>query len=93
MCVCVCVIGISRKNTTKRIKEPEKNRTTRTYNKNNPEIFKEIIKNLELKNKDKIKEILDNPKILKEYSSLLHSEKTQHNELPNAIINDAKYVI
>ena len=61
------------------------------------------MKNLEeLKSKAKIKEILDTtkiiksqrqPKILKEYSPLLHSEKTQHKELPNAIINDAKYVI
>ena len=35
----------------------------------------------------------DNPKILKELSSLLHSEKTQRKGLPNAIINDVKYVI
>ena len=56
----------------------------------------------ELKNKDKINEILDTtkiiksqrqPKIWKEYSPLLHSEKTQHKELTNAIINDVKYVI
>ena len=56
-----------------------------TFNKNNPEVFKEIMKNLkELENNDKIKEILDttkikhrdNPKIWKEYSPLLHSEKT-----------------
>ena len=32
-------------------------------------------------------------KILKEYSPLLHSVKIQHNELPNTIINDAKYDI
>ena len=70
------------------------------YNKNNPELFTEIIKNLQLKNKDKIKEIQqkkskarDNPKILTEYSPLLHSLKTQHKELPNAIINEAKYDI
>ena len=73
------------------------------YNKNNPEQFTEIMKNQEeLENKDGIKEILDttkiikirdNPKILEEYSPLLHSEKTQHKELPNAIINDAKYGI
>ena len=56
----------------------------------------------ELKNKDKIKEILDtkqiiktrdNPKIFKEYLPLLHSEKTLHKGLQNAIINDVKYVI
>ena len=56
----------------------------------------------ELKNKNKMIEILDttknlkardNLKTLKEYSPLLHSEKTQHKKLPNAIINDAKYVI
>ena len=73
------------------------------YNKNNPELFTEMMKNIEeLKNKDKIKEILDtkkslkareNQKILKEYSPLLHSEKTQHKELLNAIINYVKYVI
>ena len=49
-----------------------------TYNKNNPELFTEIMKNLEeFKNNDKIKEILDitkvikshrHAKILKEYS-------------------------
>ena len=32
----------------------------------------------------------DNPKILKEYSPLLHSEKTQYKGLSNAIINDLK---
>ena len=56
----------------------------------------------ELKNKNKMIEILDttknlkardNLKTLKEYSPLLQSEKTQHKKLPNAIINDAKYVI
>ena len=37
-----------------------------TYNKNNPELFTEIMKNLEeLKNKDKIKETLDTIKIIK----------------------------
>ena len=30
----------------------------------------------------------NNPKILKEYSPLLHSGKIQHKELPNAIIKD-----
>ena len=71
-----------------------------TYNKNDPELFTEIMKNLEeLKNNDKIKEIQkslkarDNPKILKEYSPLLHSEKTQYKESTNAIINYAKYDI
>ena len=42
--------------------EPEKT----TYNKSNPKLFTEIMKNLEeLKNKDKIKEILDTTKIIK----------------------------
>ena len=37
-----------------------------TYNKNNPELFTEIMKNQEqIKNKDKIKEILDTAKIIK----------------------------
>ena len=36
-----------------------------TYNKNNPVQFTEIRKNLELKNMDKIKEILDITKIIK----------------------------
>ena len=36
-----------------------------TYNKNNPEQFTEIIKYLEFKNYDKIKEILDTTKIIK----------------------------
>ena len=36
------------------------------YNKNNPELFTEIMKDLdELKNRDKIKEILDTTKIIK----------------------------
>ena len=48
---------------------------------------------LELKNKDKIREILDTTKIIKEYSPFLHSQKPQPKELPNAVINDAKYVI
>ena len=45
--------GISRKNTPKRIKEPEKTQQRKnlayvaTYNKNNPELFTEIMKNLE----------------------------------------------
>ena len=74
-----------------------------TYNKNNPELFIEIMKNLEeLKNKEKIKEILDTTKIIKSQRQpknlkrILTSstfEKTQHKDLPNAIINDAKCVI
>ena len=36
-----------------------------TYNKNNPELFTEIIKNLELKNKNKIKGIQDTTKVIK----------------------------
>ena len=35
----------------------------------------------------------DKPRILKEYSTFLQSEKKQYKELPNAIVNDAKYVI
>ena len=59
-----------------------------TNNKNNPELFTEIIKNLEkIENKDKIKKILDTtkiikslgqPKNMKKKSPLLHSEK-KHN--------------
>ena len=42
-----------------------------TYNKNNPELFKEIIKNLkELKNNDKIKEILESTKVIKSQRQL-----------------------
>ena len=62
-----------------------------------------MVKNLEeLKNNDIIKEILNTtkviksqkqPKILKGYSPLLHSEKTQYKGLPNAIINDVKNII
>ena len=61
------------------------------------------MKNLEeLKNNDKIKEILDTtkiiinqrqPKNLKRISPLLHLEKTQHKRLPNAVISGVKYVI
>ena len=64
-----------------------------TYNKNNPELFIEIIKNLEeLENKDKIKEILDKTKIMKSQRQpknlkrILTSStfgETQHKELPN----------
>ena len=37
-----------------------------TYNKNNPEVFTEILKKLEeIENQDKIKEILDTTKIIK----------------------------
>ena len=37
-----------------------------TYNKNNPELFREIMKNLEeIENKDKIKEILNTTKMIK----------------------------
>ena len=36
-----------------------------TYNKNNPELFTEIMKNLEEIKKDKIKDILDKTKIIK----------------------------
>ena len=60
-----------------------------------------MIKNLELKNNGKIKEILDterslkaidNSKILKEYSPLLDLEKTPYKELPNAKKKKLKYV-
>ena len=74
-----------------------------TKHKSNSELFTKIMKILEeLKNKDKIKEILDTTKIiknqrqpqnLKRISPLLHSEKTQHKELLNAIINYSKFVI
>ena len=67
------------------------------------ELFTEIMKNLEeLKAMTKSRKYYiqqksfkarENPKILKEHSPLLNSEKTQHKGLPNAIINDAKYVI
>ena len=60
------------KNTPKRIKEPKKHNNEKrlvyvaTYNKNNPELFTEIMKNLEeIQNEDKIKEILDTTKIIK----------------------------
>ena len=37
-----------------------------TYNKNNPELFTEIVfKNLELKSTDKIKGIIDTTKVIK----------------------------
>ena len=61
-----------------------------TYSKNNPELFTEVTKNLELKINDKIKEILGitkiikiqrQPKNLKKYSLLLHLGNTQHMEL------------
>ena len=65
-----------------------------TYNKNNPELFSEIMKNLEeSENKDKIKEILDTTKMIKSQRQpknqkrILTSStfrKTQHKELPNA---------
>ena len=42
-----------------------------TYDKNNSELFTEIIKNLEqLKNNDRIKNILDPPKLLKARDNL-----------------------
>ena len=84
------MVGISRKN-PKRIKQPQKYNNEKslayitTHDKNNPELYTEILKNLEeIENKDKIKEILDTTKIIKsqrqtkiwkEFSSLLHSEK------------------
>ena len=61
------------------------------------------MKNLEeIENKDKIKEIQDTTKIIKSQrqpknlKKILMSStfgKTQHRELPNEKINDAKYVI
>ena len=36
-----------------------------TYNKNNPKLFTEITENLELKNNDNIKKILDTTKVIK----------------------------
>ena len=38
-----------------------------TYNKINPEIFTEIIKNLKLKNNNRIKNILDTTKVIKNH--------------------------
>ena len=62
------------------------------------------MKNLEeIENKDKIIEILDTTKIIKSQRQHKHlkriltsytfGKKTQHKELPNAKINDEKYVI
>ena len=62
------------------------------------------MKNLEeLKNKDRIQEIQGTTKIIKrkrqpkhikkKFSSLRHSEKAQYKRLPNAIMNNAKYVM
>ena len=60
------------------------------------------MKNLEYKNKDKIKEILTTAKIsksqrqTKNLTRILTSstfEKTHHKVLLSAVINDAKYVI
>ena len=78
------------------------NKKPLAYNKTT--LFTGIIKkNLEeLKNNDKIKEILDTtkvikslrqPKNLKRILTLLNSGKTQHKELPNAKIKDEVYVI
>ena len=75
-----------------------------TYNKIYPELFTEIMKNLEeLKNKDKIKEILDTTKIIKSQrqpknlkrilTSSTFGENTTLKDLSNAKINDVKYVI
>ena len=72
------------------------------YNKNNPELFTEIMKNLkEIENKDKIKEILNTTKIIKSQrqlqnlkriltSSTFGENTTQGVTKCN---NDAKYVI
>ena len=50
-----------------------------TYNKNNPELFTEIIKNLEgLENNDKIKEILDTTKIIKSQRQTLNTKISLH---------------
>ena len=75
-----------------------------TYNENNPELFTEIMKNLEeLKNNEKIKKILATTKIIKSQrqsknlkrilTSSTFKDNTTHMGLPNAIINDEKYVI
>ena len=60
------MVGISRKILQRELRNMKKHNNEKplaqfaTYNKNNPELFREIMKNLEeLKNKDKIKEILD----------------------------------
>ena len=61
-------------NTSKTFKEPEKHSNEKplayvaTYNKNNPKLFTEIMKNLEeIENEEKIKEIRDTEKIIKSY--------------------------
>ena len=74
-----------------------------TYSKINPEVFTEILKNLEeIQNKDKIKEIQDTTKIIKSQRQpknrkiILTSstfEKNTTQGVTNAKINDAKYVI
>ena len=55
----------------------------------------------ELRNNDKIKEVLDTtkviknqilPKVLKEYSPLLHTGNTQHIESQNVRIKDMEYL-
>ena len=69
------MIQISRKSTKKKkFQNPQKHNNEKpldyiaTYNKNNPESFTEIIKNLEeFRNNDKIKEILDATKVIKNY--------------------------
>ena len=74
-----------------------------TDSKNNPELFTEILKNLEeIENKDKTNEILDKTKIIKSQRQpknmkrILTSstfEKNTTKGVTNAKINDAKYVI
>ena len=87
------------------LRNPKKNKNNEkpqayaaTYNKNNSELFTEIMKNLELKEKkrntrqQKIIKSQRQPKNLKRIlTSSTFGEEPK--ELPNAIINDAKYGI
>ena len=102
MCVCVCVcVELAEKIPLRELRNPKQHNNEKplayvtTYNKNNPELFTEILKNLEeIENKDKIKEIKDTTKIIKSQrqpqnikrilTSSIFGKKTQHKELPNA---------
>ena len=64
--------GVAEKIQQRELRNPKKHNNEKplayvvTYNKNNPELFREIMKNLEeLKNKYKIKEIFDTTKSIK----------------------------
>ena len=66
------VLELAEKIPQRELRNPKKHNNEKTlayiatYNKNNPELFTEIMKNLkEIENNDKIKEILDTAKIIK----------------------------